>query len=267
MNTKSGTDTTYALITGASSGIGRELAWAFARHGHNLVLVARDWNRLHKLAGELRAKLGVGVEVIPQDLSLAGAAREVFRQVEKKSILLDILVNNAGFDVYGDFDKTDMATELQMIQVNLVALTELTKLVLNGMKQRRYGRILNVGSTGSFAPSPLNAVYSATKAYVLSFSLAIAEELRGSGVTVTVLCPGATRTEFQQRAGITHIRLLRFGAMGAEAVAQTGYRALMAGKRLAVPGLYNKVQVALSRVLPGAFVARMAKSMLEPTRS
>jgi short-subunit dehydrogenase len=264
MNTKNGADRTYALITGASSGIGRELARAFARQGHNLVLVARDWNRLNKLAGELRIDLGVAVEVIPQDLSLPGAAREVFRQVEKKSLLLNILVNNAGFDVYGDFDRTDMATELQMIQVNLVTLTELTKLVLSGMKQRRAGRILNVGSTGSFAPSPLNAVYSATKAYVLSFSLAIAEELRGSGVTVTALCPGVTRTEFQERAGITRIRLLRFGAMEAEAVAKAGYRALMAGKRVAVPGLYNKALVFFTRFLPGALVTRMAKSMLEP---
>jgi len=254
----------FTLITGASSGIGRELAREFARHGHNLVLVARDWDRLNALAGDLRVGCGVKVEVITQDLSLPGAAHEVLKQVEKKSAHLDILVNNAGFDVYGSFTETDRTVELRMIQVNLVALTELTKMALGGMLAAGHGRILNVGSTGSFAPSPLNAVYSATKAYVLSFSQALAEELRGSGVTVTVLCPGATRTEFQQRAGIADIRLLRFGAMDAAVVAKAGYRALMAGRRLEVPGLFNKLQVLFSRFLPGALVARMAKSMLEP---
>ncbi len=264
MNDKSTAKTGHTLITGASSGIGRAFARVFARRGHHLVLVARDWSRLQSLAVELRSAFNVKVEVISQDLSLPGAAQEIVRQVGKKSILLDALVNNAGFDVYGSFDQTDLDTEVKMIQVNLVALTELTKLVLAGMKPLGRGRILNVGSTGSFAPSPLNAVYSATKAYVLSFSQAIAEELRGSGVTVTALCPGVTRTEFQERAGITNVRLFRFGAMTAEAVAEAGYRGLVAGRRLVIPGLNNRLQILAARILPGAFVARMAKSMLEP---
>lgn len=255
--------TTSALITGASSGIGRELAKVFARNGHNLVLVARNKQRLDQLANELREGHGVRVEVIPQDLSVEKAAGEILGKLQQKSIRIDILVNNAGFDVYGRFYETEMGKELQMIQVNLVALTQLTKLLLGGMRERGYGRILNLGSTGSFVPSPLNAVYSATKAYVLSFSEAIAEELRGSGVTVTVLCPGATRTEFQQRAAMGDIRLLRFGAMDAEAVAEIGYRALMAGKRVVVPGLFNKLQVLSARLLPTGFVVRAAKAMLE----
>jgi short-subunit dehydrogenase len=202
------------------------------------------------------------VEVVPQDLAVEGAAQEILNKVEQKSIVIDILVNNAGFDVYGNFHETDMEKELQMIQVNLVALTELCKLLLGGMRKRGYGRILNLGSTGSFVPTPLNAVYSATKAYVLSFSEALAEELQGSGVTVTVLCPGATRTEFQQRAGITGVRLLRFGVMEAEAVAEIGYWAVMTGKRVVVPGLFNKVQVLCARLLPRSVMTRAAKAML-----
>jgi short-subunit dehydrogenase len=264
MNTISAATTTHALITGASSGIGRELARIFAAHGCSLVLVARDWNRLQALAGELRAVFNVDVEIISQDLALEGAAREILKQLERKSIAVDVLVNNAGFDVYGSFHETDLAAEIRMIQVNLVALTELTKLVLAGMRQRGHGRILNLGSTGSFAPAPLNAVYAATKSYVLSLSLALAEELRGSGVTVTALCPGATRTEFQERAGMTRIRLLGLGVMSAEAVAMAGYRAVMAGRRVVIPGFVNRLQVLFSKLLPGALVTRMARSMLEP---
>ena len=174
-----------------------------------------------------------------------------------------MLVNNAGVDVYGNFHETDMAKELEMIQLNLVSLTQLTKLLLPEMRKRGYGKILNLGSTGSFIPSPLNAVYSATKAYVLSFSEAIAEELQGSGVTVTVLCPGATRTEFQKRANMENIRLLRYGVMDAADVAEIGYRAMMAGRRVVVPGLFNKVQILLARLLPTSTMTKLAKAMLK----
>ena len=255
------------LITGASSGIGKELARVFAQKGHPLVLVARDEPRLDQLANELRTAYGVGVEVVPQDLSGEGAVRKVVNRLEQKSIVVDILVNNAGFDVYGNFWETDLASELQMIRVNQVALTELCKYLLGGMRERGGGKILNVGSTGSFIPTPFNAVYSATKAYVLSFSESLAEELRGSGVTVTVLCPGATRTEFQQRAGITSARLLKFGLMDAKSVAESGYRGVMKGKRIVVPGFFNKIQVFTTRLLPRSLMTRIAKSMLAPGRS
>lgn len=257
---------TTALITGASSGIGYALAKVFARNGHDLVLVARNQQRLSQLAGELRQEFTIATKVIPTDLSVSTSAQDLFGELQQESIRISLLVNNAGFDVYGNFCETDLTKELQMIQVNLVSLTQLTKLLLADMRQQRYGRILNLGSTGSFVPSPLNAVYSATKAYVLSFSEAIAEELQGSGVTVTVLCPGATKTEFHQRASIDNIRLLRFGVMEAATVAEIGYRAMMAGRRVVVPGLYNQVQVLFTRFLPRSVMARMAKAMLQGSR-
>jgi short-subunit dehydrogenase len=257
------TDATHALITGASSGIGRELARIFARHGTNLVLVARDEGRLEQLADEVRKANGVDVLVMAFDLSRVGAAQEIFIKLQLESIRIDFLVNNAGFDVYGKFFETDLELELQMIHVNLIALTQLTKFFLADMVERGYGKILNLGSTGSFVASPLNAVYSATKAYVLSFSEALTEELRGSGVTVTALCPGATKTEFQQRAGMKEIRLLRVGAMDAEAVAEIGFRAMMSDKRIIVPGFFNKLQVFLTRLLPRRVMVRAARMMLE----
>jgi short-subunit dehydrogenase len=253
----------YALITGASSGIGAELARVFARQGHPLILLARDKRRLDLLADELRREFGARVEVLPQDLAAERAARNVAARLARKKLRVDILVNNAGFDVYGNFTETDWAQERRMIQVNLIALTELCKLLAAGMKQRGGGRILNVGSTGSFIPCPLNTVYAATKAYVLSFSEALAEELRGSGVTVTALCPGATRTEFQPRAGISGIPLMRFGMMDAKPVAETGYRALMSGRRIAVPGVLNQVQVFMTRLLPRSILTRASKAMLK----
>ncbi len=254
---------TTALITGASSGIGYELARVFAQNGHDLVLVARNRQRLSQLADELRDELGITAEVIAKDLSVATSAQEIFDELQQESIRIDILVNNAGVDVYGNFYETDMTTELQMIQLNLVALTQLTKLLLDDMRKHGYGRILNLGSTGSFVPTPFNAVYSATKAYVLSFSEAVAEELEGSGVMVTVLCPGATRTEFQQRANMEDVRLLRFGAMEPKTVAEIGYSALMAGKGIVVPGLFNKAQVLATRLLPRKVMVRIAKMMLK----
>lgn len=254
---------TAALITGASSGIGYALAKVMARHGHNLVLVARNQSKLVQLSDELRQEFKIETQVIPKDLSVPTAAQEVVEEIQRQAIQIGILVNNAGFDVFGNFCETDLAKELQMIQVNLVSLTQLTKYMLAGMCQQRSGRILNLGSTGSFIPSPLNAVYSATKAFVLSFSEAIAEELQGTGVTVTALCPGATRTEFHQRASAENIRLLRFGVMDAETVAEIGYRAMMAGRRVVVPGLYNQMQLLFARFVPRRIVTKISKAMLQ----
>ena len=255
---------TTALITGASSGIGAELAKVFARHGHNLVLVARNQDRLFRFAQDLSAAFNISVTVIAKDLATPTAVPDLVAEVQEAGVRISHLVNNAGMDVYGCFYNTDRQQELQMIQLNLISLTQLTKLLLADMRQQRSGRILNLGSTGSFVPSPLNTVYAATKAYVWSFSAALAEELRGTGVTVTALCPGATRTEFQAQAHIGRVRLLRFGVLETAYVAEVGYRAIMSGRRVVVPGLYNQAQILLARLLPSSMVVRMAKEMLLP---
>ena len=186
-----------ALITGASSGIGLELAKLFARDGYELVLVARRVERLEELGRELTQRHGVRCHTISVDLAQPDAAAEIVRRLEGAGPAVDVLVNNAGFGVLGPLATTEPETAGRMIRVNIEALTQLTRALLPGMLARRRGRILNVASTAGFAPGPLMAVYYATKAYVISFSEALAEELRGTGVTVTVLCPGPTRTEFQ----------------------------------------------------------------------
>lgn len=248
------------LITGASSGIGHELSKLFARDGYNLVLVARNEQKLKQIANELKENFGISAKVILKDLSNTNSPKEIFDKLQQESVRIDILVNNAGFGVYGVFSETSLIEELQMIQVNLVSLTHLTKLFLPEMLKHRYGKILNVGSIGSFVPGPLNAVYCATKAYVLSFSEAIAEELRDTGVTVTALCPGTTRTEFHKRARMEDINLLRFGVMDARTVAKIGYRALMKGReRVVIPGAYNRIQMFLSRFMPRKMLVKIVK--------
>ena len=251
-----------ALVTGASSGIGRELAELLARDGHDLVLVARDKARLDQSAEELAKRHGVAVRVLPKDLSVDSSPAEIYDDLSRAGVEVGILVNNAGFDVYGDFADTDMDAERRMIQVNVVALTSLTKLFLPGMKARKFGRILNVGSTASFIPCPLNAVYSSTKAYVRSFSAALAEELTGTGVTVTVLCPGVTRTEFFQRAKMGEIHLLSFGMMDARRAAEAGFRAMTAGRRTVIPGILNNLMVLLVRFSPVGWVTWVTKRLM-----
>ncbi len=246
------------LVTGASSGIGREIARQFAAHGHDLMLVARDEQRLTGLARELREKHAVNASFLVCDLSQPDAHEQVHRWVRKQGFSVDILVNNAGFDVYGAVSETDMQSELDMLQVNITALTTLTKKFLPRMLKRGRGRILNIGSTGSFVPSPLNAVYCASKAYVLSFSAALSEECRGSGVSVTCLCPGGTRSSFHERAGMERINLMKFGVMDAAYVARAAYRSCMAGRRLVVPGPYNKLSMFVISMLPLSWRVRLA---------
>lgn len=250
-----------ALITGASSGIGLELARLCAADGYALVLVARDQQALERVAAELRSAHGATVIVLPMDLSAAGAGDALVEELLHRNLSIDILVNNAGFALYGPFATTAWQTELQMLRVNIEALTALTKGLLPAMVQRRSGKILNVASTAAFQPGPLMAVYYATKAYVLSFSEALHEELRGTGVTITALCPGMTRSHFQARAGLERSRLLQFGMMEAAAVARAGYRGLMRDQALVIPGFKHAFLAFLVRLTPRAWVRRIVHGL------
>jgi short-subunit dehydrogenase len=251
------------LITGASSGVGCELARLFARDGHELVLVARDRCALGRIGRALAHAHGINVHVIEQDLAQPDGARKVFEKVQRRSISVEVLVNSAGTGVFGPFAQTDAEKELAMLRLNVIALTELTKLFLPGMLTRGHGRILNLASTAAFQPGPLMAAYYASKAYVLSFSEAIANELAGSGVTVCTLCPGPTHTNFQRRAGMEHSRLFDRGVMDAGAVAAAGYRGLMGARTLVIPGIRNKLLAFAVRCAPRCLVPSIVRWMQE----
>jgi uncharacterized protein len=253
------------LVTGASSGIGLELTKLFARDGFDLVLVATDEARLAKIADEMAQQFDVTVTVMQKDLSRPTAAGEIYRELQSKGIEVDILVNNAGFSVYGPFSETDSRDEMEMMQVNMITLTQLTKLFLPAMLKRNSGKILNVASTAAFTPGPFDAVYCASKAYVLSFSEAIAEEVRGTGVSVTTLCPGPTKTEFAKRAEMTNTKIFQGRLSSAAEVAEEGYRALLQGRTTVVVGLANRLMVFSLRFSPRNLVARVAKSLLSRT--
>ncbi|CAA9573684.1 MAG: 3-oxoacyl-[acyl-carrier protein] reductase [uncultured Thermomicrobiales bacterium] len=253
-----------ALVTGASSGIGRELASLLARDGHPLVLVARRREELDRVAGELGGRHGVAVETIGADLSESEAVGRVVDELERRGIAVETLVNNAGFGAYGPFAEGDTERELAMVRLNVEAVTHLTRRLLPGMIERRRGRVLNVASTAAFQPGPLMAVYFATKAYVLSFSEALAEEVRGTGVTVTALCPGPTATEFGDRAGLETSKLFQRGVvMEASTVAAIGYAGMRAGKTLVIPGAHNWLLAESVRFAPRAAVTRLVKRMQE----
>jgi short-subunit dehydrogenase len=246
-----------ALITGASGGIGLELARVFAEQGYALVLVARNRSRLEEIAVELKP---TPVQVLGKDLALVGAAEGIHREIPK----VDVLVNNAGYGVYGRFAETPLDEELGMLQLNMTALVVLTKLYLPAMVASKNGKILNVASTAAFQPGPLMALYYATKAFVLSFSEAIANELEGTGVTVTALCPGPTATGFQARTKLEKSRILKhMKVMDARTVAEAGYRGLMAGKPVVIPGLLNKVLAQSVRFSPRGLVTKIARKMQE----
>ena len=246
-----------ALITGASGGIGLELARIFAREGYGLILVARGYERLVQIAAELKP---APVQVIAKDLTLPGAPEEIHRAVPK----VDVLVNNAGYGVYGPFAETPFEDELGMLQLNVTALVVLTKLYLPSMISAKSGKILNVASTAAFQPGPLMALYYASKAFVLSFSEAIASELEGPGVTVTALCPGPTATGFQERSHLEKSRLIkRMKVMDARSVAEAGYRGVIAGNTLVIPGLLNKALVQSVRLSPRKMVTKIARKLQE----
>lgn len=238
------------LITGASSGIGYELAKIFALKGCRLVLVAKNDESLHAVATEICRTYGVFVKAIPKDLSLVGSTDEITDELRWESCHVDILVNNAGFGTYGPFPSIDADRAMALMQVNMIALTHLTQLLLREMLSRRRGRILNVASTAAFQPGPMMAVYYASKAYVLSFSEALANELRGSGIKVSALCPGPTQTEFQRRAGIKATKLFDWLTMDAQKVAEIAYRSMMKNKTVIIPGFTNNLLAFAVRFLP-----------------
>ena len=256
-----------ALVTGASSGIGYELAKCFARDGYNLVLVARSADELRKIAAQLTSEFGVSAKVIVKDLSMPASPQEIFDAVQADGITIDVLVNNAGFGTYGTFSNTNLKDDLEMMQVNMVSPTHLTKLFLPGMIARGQGRILNVASMAAFLPGPLLAVYCASKSYVLSFSEALAEELRGTGVTVTTLCPGPVRTGFAKRARTERTKAMIRGLFNRiwepEDVAAVGYHGLMKGKTIVIPGKRYKIAIILVRLLPRKLTTRAARMLME----
>jgi uncharacterized protein len=240
-----------ALVTGASSGIGAELAREAAKDGHDLVLVARRRDPMQALAAELQAS-GTKVTVISIDLGKPGGAAELMEIVEQRGLAIDTLINAAGIGDSSRFDRADPEKISAMLQVNVVALTELTRLILPGMAARRRGKVMLIASTAAFQPGPEMAVYYATKAYVLSFGRALGYELRRTGVTVTTLCPGPTATEFAQTAQVEGSALFKgfMPVMTAADVARLGYAALKAERREIIPGLLNKILAVSTRVTP-----------------
>jgi len=245
------------LITGASSGFGYEFVKLFVKDNYDLILVARNIERLEEIKSEF---LNTQITIIQKDLTVPSAVKELYNEIKEKAFNIDVLVNNAGFGLLGNFDELDVERQLNMIQLNVAALTELTHYVLQEMKQRRSGKILNVASTAAFQPGPLMAVYYATKAYVLSFSEALVEELKGSGITVTTLCPGPSKTNFAKVANVEKTKMFS-KVMGADVVAQLGYNALMIGKRVIIAGTFNKIGAYSAKFFPRSIAAKFAKAI------
>ncbi|WP_332849219.1 SDR family NAD(P)-dependent oxidoreductase [Bacillus sp. FJAT-45037] len=250
---------TTALITGASDGIGLELAKEFATHGHDLVIVARSEDKLTKLSTSIQNDYDVKVTIIKKDLSKLGSVKELHEEISELNIQVDFLVNNAGFGLYGEFTKTNLDEELSMIDLNIRTLTELTKRFSPDMISRGYGGILNVASIAAFMPGPLMAVYYATKAYVLSFSEALDEEFKGTGVYVSCLCPGPTNTGFVKRAQLESSKLFNQGAMDVSEVSSLAFNSFMKKKTIIIPGLQNKALSSLVRLLPRKTVRKIVK--------
>lgn len=253
----------WALVTGASSGIGTEFARLLAERGYAVVLSARREDRLETLAAELRREHGVQTLVIAQDLAEPAAATNLYEEIARHGIALEVLVNNAGVGLWGKFETSPWERDRVMIDLNVRTLVELTKRFLPGMVERHNGRILNVASTAAFQPGPFMAVYFATKAFVLSFSEAINEELRGTGVNVTTLCPGPTQSEFFEAAEASDSQLSKGKLPSAREVASLGIDAMFAGKRTVVHGFANRMLVLLGRLSPRSAVIAGTRKFLE----
>ena len=244
------------LVTGGSSGIGLELARCFAMDGYNLVLAARSAAALEKAASELSSQYGIQATAIASDLGAPGGAQRLIDDITRRNSHIDVLVNNAGYGAVGAMENCDVNAHLGMIDLNVRALTELTRAYWPNMIKNRRGGVLNVSSMGGFAPGPFMAIYGASKAYVLSFSEALWEEARGTGLHVSCLCPGATRSDFHQRAGTDHTPAGKVPMMSAAQVARIGYRAFQANKRVAVPGVANKLAAAIMHFIPNGILMK-----------
>ena len=255
-----------ALITGASSGIGLHLAKEFAKRKHPLVLVAPVASELDAIATELKAAGAILVKTIAKDLAQPDAPREIFDELSRERIYVDVLVNNAGSAHRGKFWEIPITDDILILRLNIEAVLRLTKLFLPGMLKQRRGRILNVASVAGFEPGPLLAIYHASKAFVLSFSEALATELADTGVTASALCPGPTDTDFFEKSGLLSARLFQRGnLMAPQDVAKAGYEGLMAGDRVVVPGVANKIIVFSRRLLPEATLAKMTEKLYVDT--
>lgn len=252
-----------AVITGASGGIGLELAHVFAEHGYNLILIARSKASLDTIKILLESRHKIAVKLIVKDLTTPTASKEVFEECSADEV--EVLVNNAGFGLQGLFTDQDYEEEINMVRLNVLALTELTHLFANKMlKQGKKGYILNVASTAAFMPGPLLSVYYATKAYVLSFSEALHVELKDKNIVVSVLCPGATATDFARRAGMLKTKLFKNGiVMDAKTVAKIGYKGLMKGKRVIITGFINKLMVCSVKFAPRALLLKVVRMLQE----
>jgi hypothetical protein len=250
-----------AVVTGASKGIGYELSRLLARDGYNLILIARSEELLGEVARELEAEFKIKAHVLAQDLSLAMAGDQLAERIAQLNLPIHILVNNAGIGCQGPFFKSNSVTNLEMILTNNVALTRLTQVLLPGLVANK-GKILNTSSHAAFQPVPYLAVYAATKAYILSFSQALAEELKPKGVSVTALCPGVTDTAFIRRAGMQDTKAAQGNLISSRTVAEIGYRGMLRGKTVVVPGLKEKVMVVAGRVAPRRVVAKIAGNLM-----
>lgn len=256
-----------ALITGASTGIGREYAYLCAQDGYDVVLVARGESKLQALAADIHEKTGRQAYVFARDLSQPAASTELFNDIECTKIPVEVLINNAGFGLAGKFWELDAEEQMQMVQLNVTALTMLSRLFLPGMIAQKRGMILNVASTAAFQPGPLMAVYYASKSYVVSLSEALYNEARDFGVHVTCLCPGPTATEFDKRAKLANSKLFakQNNIMDARSVAKIGWSAMKAGKPLVIAGRKNAAMAFLTRFVPMHFTASMARKFQEST--
>lgn len=267
MSSNPSTTVKTALITGASSGIGLELTRLFAADGYRLVLVARNRAALQQIGEQLQSQHGIEVRISPKDLAHQASPSELFQELQEAGIALDVLVNNAGFGGSGPFLQTDWQHEAEMIQVNIVALTQLTKLFLPQIVERR-GKVMNVGSVAAFLPGPYTAIYYASKAFVLHFSEALAEELSEAGATVTCLSPGPVETGFQKRAhtgGSSRANAPLY--MDVQEVAREGYEGMKAGKRIVIPGWKNRLLTEALRLVPRDTVARTVGRMYKSKKS
>lgn len=253
-----------ALITGSSNGIGLELAKVHASKGGDLVLVARNKSKLDELKTELEKQFKVSVYTIGKDLSVTNAAQEIYDETNKQNIQVDYLINNAGFGDFGMFVETNWSKELQMINLNITTLTHFTKLYLQDMVKRRSGKIMNVASTAAFQSGPTMAVYCATKAYVLSFTEAVSNEVSDKGITITALCPGATETGFQAAGGMEESELFKGKKLPtAKEVAEYGYTSMIKGKTVAIHGIMNYIMSNSIRFIPRAMVLKVSRKLLD----